>query len=203
MKIKNIFLFLVFLFSCFFSVSASQETYELLYARLQARVTNEKQLLGVLRHLESILEDTIETTSSRNRALVQTMIIANQQQIATLEKKYAPHYLPRENISPKHIPPSYIQGLIDAGFSFLELSSAGEFVQDGITYRADIDGYYDITPENGHLFLTEGKTGRIFFAKGKYIFSHEYVFEQKKTFSEMMHRFVNILDTSDPFFLSG
>jgi|GEM_PF-759264 len=203
MKIKNIFLFLVLPFSVFFSAFASQENYELLYSKLEQKVTHEKQLLPVLRQLENILIETIQKASPRDRALLQTMIIANQQHIATLEQKYETQVVKNEKIVPKKSLPRHIQRLVDAGFSFLELSSMGEFVQDGVTYRADIDGYYDITPQNVDLFFDEEKTGIIFSINGKYIFSHEYVFEPKKTYSEMQHVFVNTLDTEDPFFLSA
>jgi len=129
------------------------------------------------------------------------MIIANQQKIRTLEKKFASVDISYNSANALRILPKYIQDLVDSGIPFLELTATGEFVQDGRIYRADIDTYYDITPENAHLFVK--KKGMIALVKGEYIFTDEYAFEMKKSFAELKNLFVNILDTSQPFFLSG
>ena len=174
--------------------------YDKLYTQVAIKSQyNEQKILWVLDKIEQKLEAAVlQTSSFKNKKILGTLITFNKEKKVAINNK--PKTIEVESWPETH--PQYINNLLKNGYTYFDISSQSEFVENGQLYKFSFKKYYELNLNNHAYFIKNHLPNSVIvFFQWKYIVTNDFSKERKYTYQDLESMFTHFIDVKNPYVL--
>jgi len=209
---QKIILILLIVFSFSYSLTQAYTQadlrlfYDKLYVKIESKTGQQDQkTLPVLLSVDEKLKAVLKTTqNTKNKIILNTLLYLNKEKIIFIQNKQQNTLTQDTSWTWPKSHPQYINNLLKNWYTYLDISSNAEFVQEQKLYKFIFKKYYELDINNHAYFIKNALPNSVIvWNKNKYILTNDFTTERKYTYQDLEWMFTHFIDTKAPYKLES